>query len=63
MLIVHGAEDRVVPVAEARRARDVYRQEGHVVEYLELPGLGHGWAEGGEIDARLWAFVAGRPPR
>ena len=63
VLIVHGAEDRVVPVAEARRARDVYRQEGHVVEYLELPGLGHGWAEGGEIDARLWAFVAGRPPR
>lgn len=63
VLIVHGAEDRVVPVAEARRARDVYRREGHPVDYVELPGLGHARSDAAGIDARVWAFLAGQPPR
>ena len=63
VLIVHGAADRVVPVAEARRARDVYRREGHVVEYVELPALGHAWADAPAIDGRIRAFLTGRAPR
>ena len=63
VLIVHGAEDRVVPVAEARRARDVYRREAHVVEYVELPRLGHAWADAEGINARVWAFLAGHASR
>lgn len=44
MLAVHGSEDRLIPVGEARafvaRLRAV---SGQAVGYLELPGAGHGF--------------------
>jgi polyhydroxybutyrate depolymerase len=53
VMILHGAQDRIVPVAEGRRARDAYRREGHEVRYVEVPGLGHRWAGRNED---MWAF-------
>lgn len=43
-LVIHGSNDRVIPVAQARsfveRLRSVSRS---VVSYVELPGAGHGF--------------------
>ena len=38
---VHGAADRVVPVASTRQMIDAIRQAGGDPKYTELPGVGH----------------------
>ena len=40
-LLIHGAHDRVVSVAEARALRDALRAQGATVAYLELPWVDH----------------------
>ncbi|MFJ1709640.1 alpha/beta hydrolase family protein [Kitasatospora sp. NPDC088346] len=45
LLVVHGADDRIVPVDQARQLRrrllDAGRQESTDFTYLEVPGAGH----------------------
>lgn len=57
VMLVHGDQDRVVPVGESRHARDVYTQWGHTVEYVEIPGLAHLWANHVSINERIWEFL------
>jgi polyhydroxybutyrate depolymerase len=56
VMIVHGEEDRIFPVAFARENRDKYHREGHVVKYVEVPGLNHYWATNSEINEQIWKF-------
>ncbi len=53
-LLVHGTEDRVVPLAQSRTMRDALAQAGVPVELVELPGVGHGF--------RLFSHMAGTRP-
>jgi len=39
--LFHGAEDRVVPVAESREMAAAMRENGGEVRYDEYPGVGH----------------------
>jgi polyhydroxybutyrate depolymerase len=61
VLIIHGNSDRIVAVSEGRKARDVYQNGGHEVEYLEVPGLHHGWAYSEGVNDRIWAFFLAHP--
>jgi polyhydroxybutyrate depolymerase len=58
VMIVHGSADFIFPVAWARENVDKYKREGHEVNYVEVPGLGHAWASEANINERLWAFFA-----
>jgi predicted esterase len=62
-MVIHGDADPLVPVSEGRRTRSVYEREGHVVEYIEVPGLGHRWARGAGINRRIWGFFRDHPRR
>ncbi len=51
-LVVHGAPDDVVPVAQSRRLVSALRAAGVEVEYAELPDAGHGdltWSRVGPV--------------
>ena len=61
VMIVHGTADGIFPVAWARENADKYRREGHEVEYVEVPGLGHAWASESHINERIWVFFAAHP--
>jgi len=61
VMIVHGTADAIFPVAWARENADKYRREGHEVQYVEVPGLGHAWASEANINERIWAFFAAHP--
>jgi len=56
VMIIHGEEDKIIPVAAARRARDAYQREGHEVELVIVPGMGHRWAHQVDINGKMWAF-------
>lgn len=43
VFLVHGAKDRRVPVAHARKMRKALRKAGNKPEYLEMPHEGHGF--------------------
>ena len=56
-LVVHGAQDPVVPVEHSRRLVAVLRQEGIEVDYVELPDAGHdvfGWDR---VGPRVLSFL------
>lgn len=61
VLLIHGADDSVVPVAESRRARDQYKKWGLDVEYVEVPGWNHFWAHKIDVNAKIWKFFLGHP--
>lgn len=61
VLIIHGDEDPIFPVAFARENRDKYKREGHAVKYVELPGHGHTWATEVEINDMIWDFFDRHP--
>lgn len=61
VLIIHGDEDRIVPVQLARRMRDTYRSEGHKVEYLKVAGLGHRWSHPADVNTKIWEFFQRHP--
>ena len=56
VLIIHGDQDKLLPVTWARDNRDRYTKEGHEVKYVEIPGLGHMWATGANINETIWSF-------
>lgn len=60
-MVVHGDQDNVVKVEEGRKSKDVYTQEGHKVEYVEIAGLGHTWAVKETISEKIWKFFTDNP--
>jgi polyhydroxybutyrate depolymerase len=61
VLIAHGAQDLIFAVWIARENAEKYRREGHEVEYIELPRLGHAWATDANVNERIWRFFAAHP--
>ena len=61
VLLIHGADDRLVPISQARKAYKAYRQEGHEVVLLEIPALGHRWATTANINEKIWDFFRIHP--
>ncbi|KAL4917112.1 Alpha/Beta hydrolase protein [Aspergillus aurantiobrunneus] len=52
--IVHGDEDRMVPVEVSRRLFDVLRGKGVECGMVEVPGEDHTFAMGIEVGSRAW---------
>ncbi len=63
VMVIHGSADRIVPVEQARKVREMYLREGHEVIYVEVPGLGHRWATQANINDKIWAFFRVHPFR
>jgi polyhydroxybutyrate depolymerase len=61
VLIIHGDQDKLLPVDWARENRDKYRKEGHEVKYVELSGYGHVWGIKVDINETIWKFFADHP--
>ncbi|MFG2629259.1 alpha/beta hydrolase [Streptomyces sp. NPDC048473] len=49
-LVMHGTEDRVVPIDGVRRFRDRMTTEGNHCRLVEYPGAGHGFFNSGMND-------------
>ncbi|MBL8544128.1 MAG: alpha/beta hydrolase [Hyphomonadaceae bacterium] len=62
VLVIHGQDDAVVPVASGRALAALYRREGHHVEMLEYPRWGHAWAAPLGVNLRIADFFR-RTPR
>lgn len=61
VMIVHGGQDWIFGPRIARENAEKYRREGHEVEYIELPQLGHAWANDADINEKIWRFFAAHP--
>jgi polyhydroxybutyrate depolymerase len=61
VLIAHGSEDAIFGTWIARDNVERYRREGHEVEYIEVPRLGHYWASEVDINERIWRFFVAHP--
>src|SRR5262245_41847544 len=61
VLIVHGDQDRIMPVEWARDNRDRYTKEGHEVKYIEVAGFGHLWAHKVDVNEQIAKFFADHP--
>jgi dienelactone hydrolase len=44
LLLVHGANDNRVPVAQSRQMAQAMQRTGKPYSYIEIPGQGHGWS-------------------
>jgi dipeptidyl aminopeptidase/acylaminoacyl peptidase len=61
LLVFHGSDDPVVPVAQSRALVDRMREHDAEVELVVYPGEGHGFRqEANQIDEyrRIEAFLA-----
>jgi polyhydroxybutyrate depolymerase len=58
ILLIVGSEDRQVPPPITEEAVRCFAREGHPVEYLKIPGVGHRWALEVGINARIWTFLS-----
>jgi dipeptidyl aminopeptidase/acylaminoacyl peptidase len=56
-LVVHGAPDDVVPVAQSRRLVSALRAAGVEVAYAELPDAGHGDLAWSRVGPAALAFL------
>jgi acetyl esterase/lipase len=55
ILILHGDQDRVVPLGQSELLAQALKAQGVEVEYKPIPGLGHRYRlENGEIDPQLF---------
>ena len=61
VMIIHGDQDKLLPVEMARDSRDRYTKEKHEVKYVEVAGLGHAWATKEKINEQIWEFFAAHP--
>ena len=63
MLLVHGEQDEIFPVADCRRVAGILRDRGMVVDLRILPGLSHGFGEEHAVVLRAAAeYCAARLP-
>ena len=62
VLIVHGDKDQIYPTWFFEENRDKYHKEGHEVQYVKVPNLGHMWANDVKINDTLWEFFDKHPP-
>jgi dipeptidyl aminopeptidase/acylaminoacyl peptidase len=53
LLVLQGAQDKVVPPAQAERLVDAMRAAGRTVEYQLYEGEGHGWRMAGTVADEL----------
>lgn len=58
ILLIVGAEDRQVPPSMVEAAAQCFAREGHPVEYLKIPSVGHRWALEENVNARIWKFLS-----
>jgi polyhydroxybutyrate depolymerase len=56
MLFLVGSNDRQVPPEVVRVGHDVFKREGHPVEFRIVEGFGHGWPR--SEHQRVWEFLA-----
>jgi polyhydroxybutyrate depolymerase len=61
VMIVAGDKDEIFKPSWFRDTRDRYRKEGHSVNYVEIAGLTHFWAEKAKINDQIWEFFAANP--
>lgn len=61
VLVIHGTLDNIVPPAEGRNTRDLYKDEGHEVELIEIRGLRHFWGTYHGANAKIWEFFKNHP--
>ncbi|MBM7790269.1 S9 family peptidase [Tenggerimyces flavus] len=61
LLIVHGAEDPIVPVTHSRQLVDRLRAGGRAPDYREVPGAGHHPLERPSTAALVSTFLAAEP--
>jgi polyhydroxybutyrate depolymerase len=54
ILLVVGAND--LASVEMQSDAEHYRAQGHVVEFVSVPGLGHEWPTG--YNAEMWSFLS-----
>ncbi|KRA84163.1 alpha/beta hydrolase [Altererythrobacter sp. Root672] len=52
ILLLHGTEDRVVPVAQSERLAQKLNSVGASVEVEIIPGVGHSWVGANEAETR-----------
>lgn len=51
IMLVHGADDGIVPVFQSRRMKEALDRAGKSVDYVEIRGAGHAdWEDGVELD-------------
>lgn len=58
VLLVHGVEDDIVPVAQSRRMRDALRAARKTVDYIEIEAFGHADWEDEQEKALMQRYVA-----
>jgi dipeptidyl aminopeptidase/acylaminoacyl peptidase len=61
LLLFHGTEDPVVPIAQSDELVDAIRSAGGTVDYVEFDGEGHGFRQPGNVTdeyERTEAFLA-----
>lgn len=61
VLVIHGVDDKIVPLSQGEETRDRYRKEKHPVEMVTVEGLGHFWASSDGINAKIWTFFEEHP--
>jgi polyhydroxybutyrate depolymerase len=61
VMIIHGDQDQLFSPAIFRENRDKYQREGHAVQYVELPGVGHVWGAEAKINETIWKFFSDHP--
>ena len=57
MLFIVGSQDRQVPPATVRAARDAFARDGHPVTLWTVEGFGHGWPRTQDANEGIWAFL------
>lgn len=56
VMVVNGADDRIVPSWRGKEAAAKYEEWGHDTVYIEVPGLKHEWATPIGINRTMWDF-------
>ena len=58
VLLVHGVDDRIVPVIQSRRMRDALRDAGKTVDLIEVADAGHADWENSQELALMTRYIA-----
>lgn len=61
VIVIHGDADNILSVREGRKMQEAYKSAGHTVEYIEVAGLGHMWANKIDVNDKIWQFFLAHP--